>query len=139
MAEEKKYYIKIPDALVEVSKEIYLAYYRMERKARGVDEKDQYHGTMLYSELDTSELLAIDMFQDPDVASVEEMVVDKVMGEKLHQCLQLLPQQEHDMICTLYFDGLSERQLSERTGVPTMTIHDRKVKILRKLKILMNK
>ena len=43
------------------------------------------------------------------------------------------------MIFALYFDGLSERQLSERTGVPSMTIHDRKIKILRKLKFLMNK
>ena len=139
MAEEKQYYIKVQGELVEVSKEVYLTYYRMARKARGVAEKDRYNGTVLYSELDANELLTVEMFQGQDAVSVEEVVVSSVMRERLHQCLKSLPQQEHDMIFALYFDGLSERQLSERTGVPSMTIHDRKIKILRKLKILMNK
>ena len=137
MAKKEKYYIKIQGSLVEVSNEVYLTYYRMARKAKWVDEKDQRNGTVLFSSLDTKELLATEIFQDQDAVSVEEMVVDNIMKEKLRQCLLTLPQQERDMIYALYFEGLSERQLSKRTGVHFMTIHDRKVKTLQKLKNLM--
>ena len=139
MAEEKKYYIKLQGELIEVSKEVYLAYYRMERSARVVVEKDQRNGTVLFSDLDTQEFLTAEMFQDQDAVPVEEIVIGSVMKEKLRQCLQTLPQQEHDMIYALYFEGLSERQLSDRTGVHFMTIHARKVRTLQKLKKLMSK
>ena len=39
MAEEKTYYIKIQDVVVEVTKTVYHAYYRMERHARHLEEK----------------------------------------------------------------------------------------------------
>lgn len=139
MADEKKYYIKSQGELVEVSEEVYLTYYRMERKARVVIEKDQRNGTVLFSDLDTKGLLATEMFQDQDAFSVEDTAVGNVMKEKLHQCLQILPQQERDMIYAIYFEGLSERQLSDRTGVHFMTIHARKVRVLQKLKNLMTK
>ena len=139
MAEKKKYYIKLQGELIEVSKEVYLAYYRMERSARVVVEKDQRNGTVLFSDLDTQEFLTAEMFQDQDAVPVEEIVIGSVMKEKLRQCLQTLPQQEHDMIYALYFEGLSERQLSDRTGVHFMTIHARKVRTLQKLKKLMSK
>ena len=139
MAEEKKYYIKVQGELVEVSKDVYLTYYRMERKARCADERDQYNGTMLFSDLNAKELRVIEAFQDPNTDPVEEMVVASVMKEKLHHCLYILPQQERSMIYALYFEGLSERQLSDRMGIHFMTIHARKVRALQKLKKLMTK
>ena len=139
MADEKKYYIKVQGKLAEVSKEVYLTYYRMERQARVVVEKDQRNGTVLFSDLDMEELLVEEMFQDRDAVSVEEIAVGSVMKEKLHQCLQALPQQERDIIYALFFEGLSERQLSDRTGIHFMTIHARKVRVLQKLRNLMNK
>lgn len=139
MAAEKKYYIKVQSELVEVSKEVYLTYYRMDRKARVVVEKDQRNGTVLFSDLDMKGLLTAEIFQDKEAVSVEEMAIGSVMKERLHQCLQTLSQQERDMIYALYFEGLSERQLSERTGVHYMTIHARKVRALQKLKKLMAK
>ena len=47
---------------------------------------------------------------------------------------------EHDeasLIHALFYEGLSERQLSKRTGIPQRTIHDRKRRILVKLHKLM--
>ena len=56
MAEEKKYYIRVPEALVEVSKDVYLAYHQEERRSRTVTEKDQRKGLAFYDELDTGDL-----------------------------------------------------------------------------------
>ena len=139
MADKKKYYIKVQGELVEVSKDVYLTYFRMERKARVVIEKDQRNGTVLFSDLDMEELLVDEMFQDRDAVSVEEIAVGIVMNEKLHQCLQALSHQERNMIYALYFEGLCERQLSDRTGIHFMTIHARKIRTLQKLRNLMTK
>ena len=57
MAEERKYRIRVDGILVDVSKEVYRAYYSIERHTRTLDEKDIRNGKVLYSDLDTDELL----------------------------------------------------------------------------------
>lgn len=57
MAEKRKYHLKIQGHRVEVPKEIYLTYYRVERHTRTLDEKDVRNGKVLYSDLDTEEML----------------------------------------------------------------------------------
>ena len=71
--------------------------------------------------------------------SVEDIAVNAVMTEKMMACFKLLSPEEQAMITELFFRGRSERQLSTETGIHYMTIHDRKVKILGKLKKLMEK
>ena len=71
--------------------------------------------------------------------SVENAAVKAVMLEKMQTCLELLAPKEKELITELFLKGKSERQLSRETGIPYMTIHDRKIKILGKLKKLMDK
>ena len=139
MAEIKKYRIRIPGAFVEVTHEVYLTYYRMERHARHLEEKDTDHGRLLYSDLDTEELVGEEAIPDSDSPSVEDTALDRLMRDRLRKCLPLLTKQEMELIDGLYFKGLSEHQLSAETGIPQRTIHDRKVMILRKLKKLMER
>ena len=61
MAEERKYRIRVDGILVDVSKEVYRAYYSIERHTRTLDEKDIRNGKVLYSDLDTDELLGEDI------------------------------------------------------------------------------
>jgi RNA polymerase sigma factor (sigma-70 family) len=74
-----------------------------------------------------------------DTESVEDIVVKTIMIEKMLDCLKQLSPEELEVITELFFHGKSERQLSEQTGVHYMTIHDRKIRILRKLRKLMEK
>lgn len=135
MAEkQKKYVIKIPGQLVEVTEEIYLTYYRMRRRELFLEEKDMQHGISRYSDLDTEEILGEEMIPDRTSEDIQDTVVAKLMTERLQQCLRLLPDAERELIHALYFEGLSERQLSKRTGLPQKTINDRKHKALRRLK-----
>lgn len=48
MAEERKYRIRVDGILVDVSKEVYRAYYSIERHTRTLDEKDIRNGKVLY-------------------------------------------------------------------------------------------
>lgn len=139
MAEVKKYRIRVPGAFVEVTREVYLTYYRMDRHARHLEEKDADHGRVLYSDMDTEELVGEEAIPDLDFPSVEDSALDRVMKDKLRKCLPMLTKHEMELIGGLYFQGLSEHQLSAETGIPQRTIHDRKVLILRKLKKLMEK
>ncbi len=71
--------------------------------------------------------------------SVEDAAVKAVMIEKMLDSLKLLAPEEQNLIGEMFFKGKSERQVSTETGIPYMTIHDRKVKILGKLKKLLEK
>ena len=55
MAEKDKYIIKVEGKLVEVTPEVYYAYFRMERQERGQEEKKQQHDVFSYDALDNCE------------------------------------------------------------------------------------
>jgi len=74
-----------------------------------------------------------------DAEEVEDVAVKAVMIEKMLGCLKMLSPEEQELITEIFFKGKSERQLSAETGIPNMTIHDRKIKILDKLKKLLEK
>lgn len=139
MAEKKEYQIKVQGQLVPVTEEVYLTYYRMKRRELHLEEKDTAHGVFYYSALDTEETNGEDAIPDRTSPRVEDMVMDKLIAEKLHQCLSQLTKEEQELIFTLFFQNKSEHQLAAETGIPRMTLHDRKVKILRTLKKLMEK
>jgi DNA-directed RNA polymerase specialized sigma24 family protein len=74
-----------------------------------------------------------------ETESVEDAAIKAAMIEKMLSSLKLLTLEEQELITRLYFKGISEHQLSRETGIPRMTLHDRKVKILDKLKKLLDK
>ncbi len=55
----------------------------------------------------------------------------------LRAALMKLEPSDAELILALFYRGLSERQLSRETGVPYMTIHNRKVRVLKILKKIM--
>jgi RNA polymerase sigma factor (sigma-70 family) len=71
--------------------------------------------------------------------SVEDAAVKAVLIEKMLSSLKFLTPQEQELITELFFKDKSERQLAAELGIPRMTIHDRKVKILGKLKRMIEK
>ncbi len=134
MAEQKKYYIHVPGTLVEVSEGIYFAYYQEKRRGRTLREKDERNGAVSYDGLDTPELTGQEMIPDRDAVSVEDAAIANILRGELHRCLTLLNEPDRQLIHAIYFEGLSEREYSKKTGMHHMTIHSRKVAILRALK-----
>ena len=139
MAEKKEYQIKIQGQLVPVTEEVYLTYYRMNRRELYLEEQDRKHGVFHYSALDTQDTIGEDGIPDRISPLVEDVVTDKLLTEKLHQCLAQLTEEEQKLLFTLFFQNKSEHQLAVETGIPRMTIHNRKKRILARLKKLMEK
>jgi len=137
MAEKKEYLIKVQGQLVPVTEEVYLTYYRMKRRELHLEEKDEKHGVFHYSALDTDETKGEDAIPDLSSPLVEDVVTDKLIAEKLHQCFAQLVKEEQELIFTLFFQNKNEHQLAAETGIPRMTIHNRKKRILARLKKLM--
>lgn len=139
MAEHKKYYINVPGALVEVSEGVYFAYYQEKRRGRTLREKDERNGAVSYDGLDTPELTGQEMIPDRDAVSVEDAAIASILCDKLHRCLALMDEPDRQLIQALYFEGLSEREYATEAGLHYMTVHNRKARLLRQLKKMIEK
>ena len=139
MAEKEKHIINIRGTSVEVGEEMYLTYFRMDRQARGVDEKDYYNNTLKYDALDTDEMLGRDSFADTEATPVEDIAITHIMEEKLHNCLAVLSKAEQVYIYRRYWEGLSQTELADSYDVSQQALSYREQRILAKLKKLLEK
>lgn len=137
MAEAKNYYIKVPGALVEVTEEVYLTYYRMRRRCSAVQEKDRYNGVTSYDALDTAEILGIDSIPDVNASSVEDLAMDNILRDKLQSCLSQLTDPEQYLILALFYEGKTEREYAEILGISQKAVNKRRHKVLDKLRRMM--
>lgn len=105
MAEKKKHLIKVQDQLVPVNEEVYLTYYRMKRREIYLEERDTANGVFYYSALDAEGTNGEDVIPDRSSPPVEDLVMDKLITEKLHRCLAQLAKEEQELIFTLFFQN----------------------------------
>ena len=77
-------------------------------------------------------------FCDEDT-NVEEIAIKAVMINKLHEGLDLLTKEEHELITALFYEGMTEREYAEVKGVYHNAIHKRKIRILKKLEKFLEK
>ena len=69
-----------------------------------------------------------------DAEGVEDAVIKKDDLCRLRAALDQLSEEERALIHALFFDECSERELEEMMGIHRMTIHNRKIRILQKMK-----
>ena len=110
MAGKEKYMIKVEGKLVEVTSEVYYAYFRMERQERGQEEKKTYNQVMSYDALDDEEKRVIDNIPDEAITSMDEIVIANDMKNRLHRALEMLPKGERELLQAIYFQGKTEAQ-----------------------------
>lgn len=145
MSEREKYIIVIEGKLIEVTEEVYEIYYKGRRKEKyfmhdlkaGRSTINLETGEKIYlpSREDSYERLMEVTQQFEDLSTdVEEEVLKKIMIENLHKALEMLKPEEKELIWNLYFEGVSEVELSKRTGIGRTTLQYRKYQILKKLK-----
>lgn len=137
MAEEKKYYIRVRGALVQVTSEVYKACHQAKRRVKTLYEKDERNKLVSYDAMDTDDTLGEEMIPDQSLPSVEDSALKRLLIRQLHQCLAQLSDADQQLLHALYFEHLSERKFADLTGVHYMTVHSRKASLLRKLKKMM--
>lgn len=138
MADKKKYMIKIRGQLVEVSEDVYCAYFRMERQERWQEEKKQEHGVVSYDALDTEKMVGAETIMDAVAPSLEELAIAKDLHERLHRVVAALPKAERELIQAVYFEGVTEEDFGKRSGMSQTGVSYRRRKILSKLKLFLD-
>ena len=138
MADKEKYMIKVEGKLVEVTPDVYYAYFRMERQERWQEEKQQGHAVMSYDALDDGETVGVEVVPDLTTPSMEEAVMTREIHEKLHRALDALPKAERELIQAIYFDGFTEKEYAVSSGLSQQGVSYRLRKVLSKLRIFMD-
>ena len=138
MADKEKYMIKVEGKLVEVTPDVYYAYFRMERQERWQEEKQQGHAVMSYDALDDGETVGVEVVPDLTTPSMEEAVMTREIHEKLHRALDALPKAERELIQAIYFDGFTEKEYAVSSGLSQQGVSYRLRKILSKLRNFMD-
>ena len=138
MADKEKYMIKVEGKLVEVTPDVYYAYFRMERQERGQEEKKKRNEVMSYDALDDGDMVCMGNIADLTSPSVEEAAMTREIHEKLHHAVDALPKAERELIRAIYFDGLTTREYAKLSGISQTGVSYRLRKILSKLKSFMN-
>lgn len=138
MADKEKYLIKIQGKLIEVSEDVYYAYFRMERQERWQEEKKQEHEVVSYDALDNGETVGAEVVPDLTGPSMEDMAIAKDLNDRLHHAVAALPKAERDLIRAIYFEGLTEKDYAETTGMSQTGVSYRRRKILSKLKLFLD-
>ena len=139
MLKNKEHFIRVSGKRVPVSEKIYRTYYKMYRRERYLVERDERYGKVLYNDLSTEEMSGEEMIPDKDAERVEDIVINKIMSEKLRECLKLLSEAEQKIIDALINKEYSEREWSAISGIPRKTIAFRREKLYSKLRELLEK
>jgi len=135
--ERANYYLYIDGQAVPVSEQVYRAYRHYERKEEyfSYDLKTEFQketASFLPSREDSYErLLEKDRQFAASGVSVEEQAVSSVW---LAALLQRLSEDEKEILYKIYFEEKSERIVSAEMGISKTALHQRKVKLLQKLK-----
>ena len=115
--ERANYYLYIDGQAVPVSEQVYRAYRHYERK-------EEYFSYDLKTEKFQKETATF-------LPSMEEQAVSSVW---LAALLQRLSEDEKEILYKIYFEEKSERIVSAEMGISKTALHQRKVKLLQKLK-----
>lgn len=135
----KKYYIRVPEELVEVSEEVYKASRYMDRQYKTIKEKDSRNHVCSYDAFDTDDMTGAEMIPDQSSLSVEDRAIARIMSEKLKKCLYLLSEEERALIISIFYEGLSEEAAGQQLGISQPAINKRKKRILKKLRKMFNR
>ena len=138
MADKEKYMIKIQGDRIEVSEDVYYAYFRMDRQERWQEEKKQEHDVLSYDALDNGETVGSENVADLTTPSMEEQAMSRELYERLHHAVDALPRAERELIRAIYFDGQTEKDYAETVGMSQTGISYRRRKILSKIKLFLD-
>ena len=130
-----KYTLVVNKKRIPVTEEVYKAYYICRNREKYLDQLAKEKNISLESCIEKG--IPVEYAIGSAENSIEDAVILQEMIAKMLTYLVLLDSHERQLIEDLFYHGKSERILSMETGIPPMTIHDRKCRIIKKLKKLM--
>ncbi|HBF7768569.1 sigma-70 family RNA polymerase sigma factor [Clostridioides difficile] len=128
-----KLFIPVQGCLIETEQSHYVEFYRDKERWRYLKKLDTDNSLLSLEAFEDNDDSRIDFIAD-EAVNVEESIIHKMMLDKLKSALNLLSESEQALIQAMFFEGLSERELAKKEGVNHNAVHKRKIRILTKLK-----
>lgn len=143
-AENKTYTIKVYNTLtaqyeeVAVSKEVYQTYMRTEWNIKD-NNKSYYDHEIQMSGLVGGENGNYENFPEfiDTENTPEELVLDEVQKSELKQIVAKFSKEDRSLLQAIFIEGLSEREYARRLGVFHNAVHKRKLRIIGRIKKLL--
>ena len=130
-----RFFLNMKNDVLECSKEEYLQSRTEKRRSDYLAEsKKGWTIISLFAQVD-KESTGEEVIPDPD-ANVEENILHTLAVQRVREVVDALPEEDAALLRALYLQTppLTLRAYSEKTGIPVMTLHYRKEKLLRLLK-----
>ena len=130
-----RFFLNMKNVVLECSKEEYLQNRTEKRRSDYLAEsKKGWTIISLFAQVD-KESTGEEVIPDPD-ADVEENILHTLAVQRVREVVDALPEEDAALLRALYLQTppLTLRAYSEKTGIPVMTLHYRKEKLLRLLK-----
>lgn len=124
----KHYYFKTDRGLLEVDKEVYSVCFCSYLKIRRDFKKDLNANLISYDYISNDGHTLLDAV-GKNVDYEKEVLISQVLDE-----IKALNQDEQMLIKALYIDGKTLREMSNETGIPIMTLQNRKRKVLENIR-----
>ena len=146
-ADKKRIWIR--GQFVEVTDEVYRAYMQGDRKMRYFENDLKTERFVFGKEGQVVQIIpsredSLDRLVDENTQqfsdkqeSVESVVLHKLEVDRLHTALSLLAPEERALIQALFFDERKESELAMELGISQPAVYKRKMKVLKKLKLLL--
>ena len=133
---QERKFVPLHGMLMEVTDEQYADFYRAKNRQRYLDRRSAENGDISIDMLTTDEFNGADILIDT-AEPVDEQAIRKVMTDKLTCCLSLLSVDEQELIRKLFYEGMTEREYAAEKGIYHNAVHKQKMRILEKLKKLL--
>ncbi len=133
---QERKFVPLHGMLMEVTDEQYADFYRAKNRQRYLDRRSAENGDISIDMLTTDEFNGADILIDT-AEPVDEQAIRKVMTDKLTCCLSLLSVDEQELIRKLFYEGMTEREYAAEKGIYHNAVHKKKMRILEKLKKLL--
>lgn len=137
-----RHFIRIDGQDIEVEKELYREYAKMERRERYLTEceADTRLSLEQFAEDELSGAYHCGSYQESAEDTVMEMLDTKdrtKLLDALPSVLPQLPELEHKIIRALYFEAIPLREYARRLGITHRALQKQRDRILKKIKNLM--
>ena len=134
--EREKYVVRLSDStLVEVNREIYLEWYRSERRERYQKERDMKYGLCSIDELHENGYFPEQSIFASD--TVQEAALRNEYRIKLENALKNLPEKDTRLVKLLYFEEITVKKAADIFNCSRKTIQNRRKRILEKIRKMM--
>lgn len=126
------YYIKVDGQWLQVSKQVYTICRNSYRKIHRDNERDK-DIVLHYDNIELASLHSSNYKEHNPI----DLIQRKTYAQKLHFAMKYLTNKENEILNEIYFKDRTEREAATILHMPSTTLHNRKIKILKKLKIFL--